>query len=390
MKINFLTIALIIYAATVEHDLKILTFNVRISQLFALFIVLYNFDRFILKNFQPKLKVILCYFLIILLILLNDLVVGTKFLYSVNSIFFFIISLILFIFFLNIFLKNENYFAKFFLILSISLIIYKGENFILFPMDTLAKADAIYGTRYSAPLLYFTLGISYYLIIKKNLFFFIIINLLYIFLSFYFWSFSSIYINTTTLLLFLFIIIFNFKILYLKIIYIFLVCFFLLDIFYLQILFTDLASFLFAKRPDAFIFIPNILENFPFGIGSKNVIGDYFQSFSVVKNFFGHENSNIGIVSNENYTSTHSMIMEMLLRYGFFATLPFIYLFYDLIKNITKILNNKIISKGVKFYTVYILSFFSYAFFFNGIGSFLVQFPLYYAFIISIKENYKL
>ena len=172
MKINFFTIALIIYAATTQHYITILTFDVRISQLFALLIVLYNIDRFILKNFQPKLKIIICYFLIILLIILNDLVVGTKVLYSVNSIFFFIFSLVLYFFFLNIFLKNENYFAKFFLISFISLIIYKGENFILFPMDSLAKADAIYGTRYSAPLLFFTLGISYYLIIKKKLFFF--------------------------------------------------------------------------------------------------------------------------------------------------------------------------------------------------------------------------
>ena len=84
------------------------------------------------------------------------------------------------------------------------------------------------------------------------------------------------------------------------------------------------------------------------------------------------------------------MVIHMLLKNGFFSIIPFLYLFYIMIKNIFKILDHEKINKGIKFFSVYIFCFFFYALFFNGIGTILIEFPIYFGFIMSIKKNYQI
>jgi len=132
MKINILTIVLIIFTASSEHMVSLFSFNIRINQLFALFFVIYNFNKYVLKNFQFNSKIILSYILIIFFIILNDLIIGVKLLNIFNSIFFFLMSLTLYFLFFNIFLKDENNLSKFFIFMFISLIIYKSGNFLFF------------------------------------------------------------------------------------------------------------------------------------------------------------------------------------------------------------------------------------------------------------------
>lgn len=392
MKINFLTIIIIIYAFFTEHMLSILSFNIRISHLLAAIFVLWNFNKYIITNFKFNHKTIIAYLLIIQFIIINDLIVGVELIHTANSVFFFLMSLVLYFFFFNIFFRNENNLAKFFIITFISLIIYKNGQLIFIPKYTLASPEAIYGSKYAGPFLSFTLGFSYFLILKNKKITFLFLVSAYLFLSFYFWSFSSIFIIMSTLILYYLIIILRIRISYFK--FILFVFFFVLfiDIFFLQIIFSDLLAFLFTKRTDSFLFIPNILENFPLGIGSKTVL-DY-DSFRILEleQYFNLEiqRKDMGFISNENYTSTHSMIMHMLLKNGFFSIIPFLYLFYIMAATIFKILDHEKINNGLKFFSTYIFAFFFYAIMFNGIGSILIEFPIYYGFIMSVKKNYEL
>ena len=391
MKINILTIVLIIFTASSEHMVSLFSFNIRINQLFALFFVIYNFNKYVLKNFQFNSKIILSYILIIFFIILNDLIIGVKLLNIFNSIFFFLMSLTLYFFFFNIFLKDENNLSKFFIFMFISLIIYKSGNFLFFHRETLASKEAIFGSRFAAPFLYLTLSISYYLILKKKNNFFLLFNFLFLSLIIYYWSFSHMFVMTTTLILYCTLFIFNIRISYLFFASIMFFLIFFIDLLFLRVFFNELLAFLFAKRADAFVFIPNILENFPIGSGSKSIINNYYESFLEVKKYFNYEDNKISsLVSNENYTTTHSMVMHMLLKNGFFSIIPFLYLFYIMIKNIFKILDHEKINKGIKFFSVYIFCFFFYALFFNGIGTILIEFPIYFGFIMSIKKNYQI
>ncbi|MBD1152599.1 hypothetical protein IDH08_04415 [Pelagibacterales bacterium SAG-MED22] len=392
MKVNFLTLILIVYTALTEHMISIASFNIRISHLFAAIFVFYNLNKYILKNFQFNSKIILSYFLIIFFVILNDIIIGVKLLNIFNSIFFYLMSLILYFFFFNIFLKNENNLAKFFIFSFLSLLIYK-EGFFLFFYDqeSLAGKAAIFGSRYASPFFYLTLGISYYFILKKKNSYFLLSNLLFLSLVFYYWSFSHIFIITTTLILFYVLLIFNIRISYISFLFIIFVSIFLIDIFLLRTFFNELLVFLFTKRADTFTFIPNILDNFPIGSGSKSIINNYYENFLEVKKYLNSKGDDTyALVSNENYTTTHSMVMHMLLKHGFFATMPFLYLFYNMASTIFKILSHKKINRGSKYLSTFIFAFFTYALMFNGIGSFLIEFPIYNGFVMSIKKKYTL
>ena len=392
MKINFLTIIIIIYAFFTEHMISILSFNIRISHLLAAFFVFWNFNKYIITNFKFNHKTIIAYLLIILVIIINDLIVGVKLIYTANSIFFFLMSLVLYFFFFNIFLRNENNFAKLFIISFISLIIYKNGQLIFFPRDTLASTEAICGSKYAGPFLFFTLGFSYFLILKNKKIIFLFLTSAYLFLSFYFLSHSNIFIMTSTLILYYSIIILRIRISYFKLIFFAFFFVLFIDIFFLQIIFSDLLAFLFTKRTDSFLFIPNILENFPLGIGSKAVLDNNSFRILELEEYFNLEiqKKNMGFISDENSTSTHSMIMHMLLKNGFFSIIPFLYLFYIMAITIFKIFDHEKINNGLKFFSTYIFAFFTYALMFNGIGSILIEFPIYFGFIMSVKKNYEL
>lgn len=392
MKIKYLSIVLIIYSLFTEHMISILTFNIRISHLLAIFFVLINFNNYILKNFRFNFKIIAAYILIIQAILFNDIIVGTKLLYTFNSFFFFLVSLFLYLFFFTIFLKDENNLGKFFIFTFLSLMIYKNGQFLFFGEESFAKVEAIYGSRFAGPFLFFTLGFSYYFLLKKMIISFILLNIIYFLISLYFLSYSHLFLILTTLFLYLSIITLNIRTSYFNFLFFIFLFIFSLDIIFFKTYFNDLLVFLFLKRADAFVFIPNIIENFPLGIGSRGLIYDYLDSAIVLTNYLGLETFNpIKIlVSSENYTTTHSMVMHMLLKNGFISVIPFLFLFFYMASTIYKIVSYEEINNGVKFLSIYIFVFFFYALLFNGIGSFLTECPLYFAFIMSIKRNYNL